>query len=76
MESRAAFLDLGRRSNVLILVVYGDEAPPKSRSEMEALAELPNVQVERLAKGKLAIHEEFPDAVASAVMPFPSQDRQ
>jgi pimeloyl-ACP methyl ester carboxylesterase len=68
--SRAAFLDLARRSDVPILVVYGEQAPPKSRSEMEALAELPNVQVQRLAKGKLAIHEEFPDAVASAITSF------
>jgi pimeloyl-ACP methyl ester carboxylesterase len=74
--SRAAFLDLARRSDVPILMVYGDQTPPKSRSEMEALAELPNVQVQRLAKGKLAIHEEFPDAVASAIMPFLSHDRQ
>jgi hypothetical protein len=43
---------------------------PKSRAEMEALAELPNVQVQWLAKGMLAIHEEFPDAVAAAVRSF------
>lgn len=70
VESRAAFLDLARRSNVPILVIYGDETPPKSRAEMEALAELPKVQVKRLAKGKLSIHEEFPEVVTSAIMPF------
>ena len=70
VESRAAFLDLARRSDVPILVIYGDETPPKSRAEMEALAELPQVQVKRLAKGKLAIHEEFPEVVTSAIMPF------
>ncbi|MER9236257.1 alpha/beta hydrolase [Mesorhizobium sp. M0622] len=53
-----------------ILVVYGDETPRKSRTEMDALAELPNVQVKRLAKGKLAIHEECPNAVAAAVQSF------
>jgi pimeloyl-ACP methyl ester carboxylesterase len=68
--SRAAFVDLARRSDVPILVVYGDETPPKSRAEMEALAELPNVQIQRLMKGKLAIHEEFPDAVAGAIRSF------
>ena len=72
VESRAAFLDLARRSNVPILVIYGDETPPKSRAEMEALAELPQVQVKRLAKGKLSIHEEFPETVANVILPFVS----
>ena len=70
VDSRAAFLDLARRSNVPILVIYGDETPPKSRAEMEALAELSQVQVKRLAKGKLSVHEEFPDAVANTILPF------
>jgi pimeloyl-ACP methyl ester carboxylesterase len=70
VESRAAFLDLARRVKVPILVVYGDQTPLKSRAEMEALVELPNVRVDRLAKGKLAIHEELPEAVASAITPF------
>ncbi|MER9968661.1 alpha/beta hydrolase [Mesorhizobium sp. M0060] len=70
VDSRGASLDLARRSDVPILVVYGDETPRKSRTEMDALAELPNVQVKRLAKGKLAIHEECPNAVAAAVQSF------
>ena len=73
VESRAAFLDLARRSNAPILLIYGDQTPPKSRAQMEALAKLPHVQVKRLAKGKLAVHEEFPDAVANAIMPFLSE---
>jgi pimeloyl-ACP methyl ester carboxylesterase len=70
VDTRAAFLDLARRSNVPILVIYGDETPPKSRAEMEALAELPKVQVKRLAKGKLSVHEEFPEEVTNTLMPF------
>jgi pimeloyl-ACP methyl ester carboxylesterase len=70
VESRAAFLDLAKAANVPILVVYGAETPPKSRAEMEALAELSNVRATRLATGKLAIHEELPDAVAGAITPF------
>src|SRR5258708_30203293 len=73
VESRAAFLDLGRRADVPILVVYGDKAPPKSRAGMVALPELSNVEVQRLANGKLAIHEEFPEAVARAIRPFLSK---
>jgi pimeloyl-ACP methyl ester carboxylesterase len=75
VDRRAAFVDLARRSDVPILVGYGDETPPKSRAEMEALAELANVQIQRLAKGKLAVHEEFPDAVRGAITPFLSPKR-
>jgi hypothetical protein len=54
MDSRGAFLDLARRANLPILMVYGDETPRKSRAEMEALADIPAVEVERLPRGKLA----------------------
>ena len=67
--NRTAFLDLAKRANVPILVIYGGDSPPKSRAEMEALADLPNVKMERLPIGKLAIHEELPDIVASTMMP-------
>ncbi|HEX4023697.1 MAG TPA: alpha/beta hydrolase [Steroidobacteraceae bacterium] len=70
VDSRAAFLDLARRANVPILMIYGAHTPPKSRLEIEALAQLPNVRATRLPMAKLAVHEEFPDAVARAVMPF------
>jgi pimeloyl-ACP methyl ester carboxylesterase len=73
VDSRKAFLELARSANVPILVLYGAQTPRKSRLEMEALAELSNVQVERLATGKLSVHEEYPDAVASAIVPFLSQ---
>jgi pimeloyl-ACP methyl ester carboxylesterase len=70
VDSRSRFLDLVRNINKPVLVVYGDETPPRSRAEMDALAELPNVQMERLPKGKLSIHEEFPASVASIIRPF------
>jgi pimeloyl-ACP methyl ester carboxylesterase len=70
VDSRADFLDLARRANVPILAIYGAETPAKSRAEMEALAELSGIQMERLRTGKLAIHEERPDAVAGVIMPF------
>lgn len=71
--SRKEFLELVRRANVPILVIYGAETPPRSRAEMEALAELPGVRVNRLAKGKLGIHEEFPEAVVDAIKAFLSE---
>jgi pimeloyl-ACP methyl ester carboxylesterase len=70
VDGRAAFLDLARRAGIPILVIYGDQTPPKSRAEMGALADLPNVRSKRLPTGKLAIHEEMPDAVAGAMTPF------
>ncbi|MBB5468136.1 pimeloyl-ACP methyl ester carboxylesterase [Paraburkholderia sp. CI2] len=70
VANRAAFLDLARRANIPILVIYGDQTPPKSRVEMEALGQLPNVQVEWVMKGKLAIHEEFPEIVSIAIRRF------
>jgi pimeloyl-ACP methyl ester carboxylesterase len=70
VESRVAFLELAKSADLPILVVYGEETPPKSRAEMDALADLPNVRIMRLAAGKLVIHEELPDAVANAITPF------
>jgi pimeloyl-ACP methyl ester carboxylesterase len=61
--NRTAFLDLAKRANVPILVIHEGDTPPKSHAEMEALADLPSVKVERLPIGKLAIHEELPDIV-------------
>ena len=51
-------------------MVYGAETPPKSRAEMEALAAVPGIRIACLPRGKLALHEEFPDAVAEAIAPF------
>jgi hypothetical protein len=51
-------------------LVYGAETPAKSRAEMEALAAVPGIRTARLARGKLAVHEEFPDATFGAIDPF------
>lgn len=73
--SREEFLDLARRTAAAILMVYGAETPPRSRAEMEALAALPGVRSVCLPRGKLAVHEEFPDAVAEAIVAFLREDR-
>jgi len=70
VENRASFLDLARRANEPILVVYGEQTPRKSRAEIEALADIPGVRTKRLPRGKLAIHEEFPDSVVDAAITF------
>jgi pimeloyl-ACP methyl ester carboxylesterase len=75
LESRDAFLDLARRAAVPMLLVYGAETPPRSRAEMEALAAVGGIRTVRLPKGKLAVHEEFPDAAMDAIDPFLNEDR-
>jgi len=70
LASRDAFLDLARRAAAPILLVYGAETPPKSRAEMEALAAVPGIRTARLPRGKLAVHEEFPDATFVAIAPL------
>jgi pimeloyl-ACP methyl ester carboxylesterase len=74
LASREAFLDVARRAGAPILLVYGADTPPKSRAEMEVLAAVSGVRTARLPRGKLAVHEEFPDATADAVRPFLEAD--
>jgi pimeloyl-ACP methyl ester carboxylesterase len=74
LANREAFLDLARRTAVPILLVYGAETPPRSRAEMEALAAVPGIRTARLPQGKLAVHEEFPDATFDAIEPFLAED--
>src|SRR5262249_656683 len=70
LASREPFLDAARRAAAPILLVYGADTPPKSRVEMEALAAVPGGRTARLPRGKLAVHEEFPDATINAIEPF------
>jgi pimeloyl-ACP methyl ester carboxylesterase len=70
VASRAEFLDLAGRASLPILLVWGNETPPRSLAEMDALAEVPTVQTARIGRGKLSVHEEFPDLVAAATEPF------
>ena len=51
VESRAAFLDLARRADLPMLVIYGNQTPPRSRAEMEALAEVPGAELKLLPHG-------------------------
>jgi pimeloyl-ACP methyl ester carboxylesterase len=66
-SSRAELLDRVRKADKPTVVIYRNETQPRLRAEIEALGDLPNVRVERLPKGKLSIHEEFPDFVAPAI---------
>jgi pimeloyl-ACP methyl ester carboxylesterase len=74
MPSHSLFIETARRVKEPILVVYGTATPRRSKAEMETLASIPHVQSVELPHGKLAVHEEFPDAVAEAVKSFLRRD--
>lgn len=50
-----------------ILNIFSENAPAKSRAEMEALSMLSNVRTVRLPEGKLSFYEEFPEAAADVI---------
>ncbi len=74
-HDRAGFLEAAASVREPVLVVCGAETPPKSRAEMDALAGLRTIGSRLLPRGKLSLHEEFPDAVADAILRFLSATR-
>lgn len=52
-----------------VAIVLAENAPPKSKASMEAMAELERVQSVRLT-GTLGIYEEYPEAVTEAMNNF------
>jgi pimeloyl-ACP methyl ester carboxylesterase len=68
--SRSEWLALAESISEPMLMILGADTPAKSRAEMEALGALPRVRTVVLPAGKLSVHEEFPDAVADAVLTF------
>lgn len=69
VQHRADFLNYFQSLSVPVLVIIGEQAPEKSRAEMEALAALPGVQKKTLP-GSLGLHEEYATEVAQAVLAF------
>lgn len=65
---RAGLLEAAAAMREPALAVYGADSPPKSRAEMDALAEVPGIAARVLPRGKLSLHEEFPDEVAGAIL--------
>jgi len=69
VQNRAEFLNLFESISIPIMVIIGQQCPPKSKEEMEILTQLPNIQ-SRLLPGSLGMHEEFPGEIAEAILPF------
>lgn len=49
-------------------LIWGADTPPKSKAEMEALAEATGTHPTVLPRGKLGLHEEYPAEVAAAIL--------
>jgi pimeloyl-ACP methyl ester carboxylesterase len=69
VTNRQQFLDYFSGLNLPVLVIIAENAPPKSKAEMEILTTLPQVQMVKL-RGTLGIHEEYPIPVTEAILPF------
>lgn len=67
--NRDDFLARFQGLSIPVMVVIGEQAPPKSKAEMEVLAELPIVQIKRFP-GTLGMHEEYAAEIAEAILPF------
>ena len=72
VQTRAAMLAYFEALSVPVMVIVGEQAPPSSKAEMEAIAALPQVQSTRLS-GTLGMAEEYGEAVTAAILPFLSQ---
>ncbi len=69
MESREEWLNVARSLPIPTKIIIGEQSPPKSKAEMEALAELPNIEHANLP-GSLGMHEEYASPVAKAAKSF------
>ncbi|HAC65024.1 MAG TPA: alpha/beta hydrolase [Cyanothece sp. UBA12306] len=69
VADREEFLQLLDSISIPVLIILVENAPPKSKAEMEAMAELQQVQTVRLG-GTLGIYEESPEAVTEAIENF------
>ncbi|MEL6930614.1 MAG: alpha/beta hydrolase [Cyanobacteria bacterium J06600_6] len=66
---REEFLDLLSSISIPVSMVLAENAPPKSKAEMEAMTEVAGVQTVRLP-GTLGMCEEYPKAVTEAIQSF------
>lgn len=69
VDEREEFLAGLTRQAEPVMLIVAEQAPPGSKAEMEAMAQLPNVQAAYLP-GSLGMAEEFGDAIALAILPF------
>jgi pimeloyl-ACP methyl ester carboxylesterase len=68
-KDRAEFLSWFQALATPVMVIIGEQAPNGSKAEMEALADLPIVQIKRFS-GSLGLHEEYASEIVKEVLPF------
>jgi pimeloyl-ACP methyl ester carboxylesterase len=69
VTNRGAFLQLFQDLRIPCLVVIGEDGPPKSTAEMEAIAQIPKVQLQR-HPGSLGLHEEYGADIGKTIQTF------
>ena len=69
VADRKEFLQLLDSISIPVLIIVAENAPPKSKAEMEAMAELERVKTVTLG-GTLGISEEYPEMVTKAIQNF------
>jgi pimeloyl-ACP methyl ester carboxylesterase len=69
VTKREEFLQLLSSVSIPALIILAENAPPKSKAEMEAMAESRRVETVKLP-GTLGMHEEYPEAVTEAIQNF------
>lgn len=69
MDDRDEWLRVGRSLSLPVQVIIPEQAPPKSKAEMEALAALPQIQ-EKRTPGTLGVHEEYAAEVGHIALVF------
>jgi hypothetical protein len=68
VTKREEFLQLLSSASFPVIIILAENAPPKSKAEMEAMGR-EQVGVVRL-RGTLGIHEEYPEAVTKMIQLF------
>jgi pimeloyl-ACP methyl ester carboxylesterase len=69
VKERDQFLAYFQPLPVPVMTIIGEQVPPKSRQEMDAIAKFPGVQSSVLP-GSLGMHEEYADSVLQVIWNF------
>lgn len=69
VTDRDAFLRLFQGLQMPCSVITSQDGPPKSKAEMEAIAQVPQVQMQQ-HPGSLGLHEEFGSDIAGLIQVF------
>jgi pimeloyl-ACP methyl ester carboxylesterase len=71
VKSRQDFLNLLQSISLPVLTIVAENAPPKSKAEMEAISSLKsnNIQMQR-SIGTLGMHEEYGESVGRSILEY------